>query len=51
MQSNHNTSAIIQARPKPTVDQFSEKALVDYQSFLSVDEMGNTMPLLLKTNV
>ncbi len=37
----------MQARQKPLVDQFSEKALVDFQPYQSVDGFSN--PILLKT--
>jgi len=33
MQSTHNESAIMQSRQKPVVDQFSDKALVNYQPY------------------
>ena len=50
MQSTHNNSAIMQARPKAVVDKFSEKAFVDYKPYKSVDGMGTTNPVLWRQN-
>ena len=50
MQSTHNNSAIMQARQKPIVDQFSDKAFVDYKPYQSVDGMGTTNPVLWRQN-
>lgn len=51
MLSNHNASAIMQARQKPAVDQFSEKALVDYLPYQSVDGFGTSNPIMLKSSL
>ena len=51
MQSTHNASAIMQARQKPVVDQFSDKALVDYQPYQSLDSFGQSNPVMLKKKV
>jgi hypothetical protein len=48
MQSTHNASAIMQARQKPVVDQFSDKALVDYKPYQSVDSFGQSNPVMLR---
>ena len=50
MQSTHNNSAIMQARPKAVVDKFSDKAFVDYKPYQSVDGMGTTNPVLWRQN-
>ena len=40
MVSNHNNNAILKARQKPVVAQFSTKALHDYSAYQSVDDLG-----------
>jgi len=47
MVSNHNNSAILKARQKPVVAQFSTKALHDYSAYQSVDDLGQSNPLLV----
>jgi len=46
MLSSHNNSAILKARPKAVVAEFSSKALHDYSAYQSVDELGQSNPLL-----
>lgn len=38
----------MQARQKPVVDQFSDKACVDYHPYQSVDSFGQSNPVMLK---
>jgi hypothetical protein len=47
MVSNHNNSALLKSRPKPAVAQFSAKALHDYSAYQSVDDLGQSNPLLI----
>lgn len=48
MQSQHNQSAIMQSRPQANVDKFSDKALVGYQPYQSVDSFGQSNPVMLR---
>ena len=47
MVSNHNNSSLLKSRPKPVVAQFSAKALHDYSAYQSVDDFGQSNPLLI----
>ena len=48
MQSNHNSSAILAARPKATISQFSDKALLNYSAYQSVNSgLGGGNPIIV----
>ena len=48
MQSNHNSSAILASRPKATISQFSDKALLNYSAYQSVNSgIGGGNPIIV----
>lgn len=49
MQSNQHNSAILNARQKPVVGMFSEKAVHNYSAYQSVNTLGGN-PMLVVNN-